>query len=140
MNKDPLNFVQADLIGVGIDLFQAGPDTVAATLSWLLMYLTLNQDVQDKCHAELRRELKGKLGTKHQHFVANSDQVQLYQSSGTDPVDLEDQSRLPFIVATLMETQRLACVAPAGLDRRLLEDVHMGGYHMPKGTQMSQKK
>ena len=37
------------------DLFMAGTETVSTTLSWMLVYLIRNQDIQDKCRAEIHK-------------------------------------------------------------------------------------
>ena len=43
-----------------LDLFQAGSETSSTTLSWAVMYLTLYQDVQEKCWMEINQQLGGK--------------------------------------------------------------------------------
>ncbi len=43
-----------DLIGVCMDFFEAGSETVAVTLSWTMMYLAKFPDVQEKCYVELQ--------------------------------------------------------------------------------------
>ena len=53
MSKDPSGYDYADLIGLCIDLFEAGGETVGSTLSWVLMYLALYRDVQEKCFQEI---------------------------------------------------------------------------------------
>ena len=50
LNKDDL----------AINLFDfliAGTETSSTTLKWLVLYLTLNQDVQDRCREEIRETL-----------------------------------------------------------------------------------
>ena len=56
-----------------------------------------------------------------------------YHLTGKDVVNLEDRPRLPYTEATIMEIQRLSCVAPGGLDHKSQEDFELDGYHMPKG-------
>ena len=46
-----------DLIGICMDFFEAGGETVGSTLSWLFMFMSLNQDAQERCHKELRTQL-----------------------------------------------------------------------------------
>jgi hypothetical protein len=41
------------------------------------------------------------------------------------------------IKATIMEVQRLSCVAPAGLEHRALRDNRLHGYFIPKGPVIS---
>lgn len=47
MGKDP-KFNYHDLVGLCMDFFEAGGETVGSTLSWFLLYMSLNQDVQNK--------------------------------------------------------------------------------------------
>jgi cytochrome P450 len=43
-----------DLIGICMDFFEAGGETVGSTLSWVMMYLARYPDVQEKCYLELQ--------------------------------------------------------------------------------------
>ena len=47
---------------------------------------------------------------------------------------LEDRSILPFCEATVMEVQRLSCVAPGSLPHIANEDGELAGWSIPKGT------
>ena len=51
---------------------------------------------------------------------------------------MEDRLNLPFTDATIMEIQRLSCVAPSGLDHKSMEDFELDGYHLPKGSTENQ--
>ena len=42
-----------DLVGICMDFFEAGGETVGSTLAWVLMYLALYPDIQEKCFAEI---------------------------------------------------------------------------------------
>ena len=58
MHVNPSEFSQRDdLIGICLDFFEAGGDTVASSLSWLFMYMALNPNVQDRCYNELLEKL-----------------------------------------------------------------------------------
>ena len=46
-----------DLIGICMDFFEAGGETVGSTLSWLFMFMSLNQDAQERCYMELKARL-----------------------------------------------------------------------------------
>ena len=58
MKKDPSGIEREDLIGICLDFFEAGGDTVGSTLSWVFMYMALNQDEQEKCYNELVKQLR----------------------------------------------------------------------------------
>ena len=45
-----------------------------------------------------------------------------------------DRCSLPYCIATIMEVQRLTCVAPSSLPHVANEDGQLGGYMIPKGT------
>jgi len=42
-----------------MDLFLAGSDTTSSVLSWVILYLALNQDVQNKARAEINQFKQG---------------------------------------------------------------------------------
>ena len=56
MKKDS-RFDFPDLIGICTDLFVAGADTVSATLAYILMFLALYPDEQEKCFLEISTNL-----------------------------------------------------------------------------------
>ena len=105
-------FNEDQLIGVCMDFFEAGGETVGNTLSWVLLYLSLYPREQEKCQKEI-------------DLVVGKEQRN---------VTLADKPNLPFCQAFIWEVQRLSCVAPAGLEHRALEDVPFHGYTIPKGT------
>lgn len=47
---------------------------------------------------------------------------------------MADQSRLPYLNATIQELQRIAVLGPLNIMHTVLEDVQMGKYKIPKGT------
>ena len=64
-------------------------------------------------------------GTKNTFFI----------TGGRVPT-LGDRSNLPYCDATIMEIQRLACVAPGGIPHVANEDGYLAGYKIPKGTML----
>ena len=46
-------FTENHLVGVCLDLFEAGGETVGSTLSWVLLYLSLQPEEQTKCQEEI---------------------------------------------------------------------------------------
>ncbi len=105
-NSD-LNY--CDLIGLCMDFFEAGGETVGSTMSWVLMYMAMNQEEQEKCY----QEISAKLGER-------------------EPT-LEDKALLPYCDAFTMEVQRMSCVAPGGIGFQLREKKIIEGYELPKG-------
>ena len=61
-------------------------------------------------------------------------QEEILDNLGSRPPTIDDVSSLPYVMATLMEIQRLAKVAPGSLTHILEEDTQFGNYHFKKGT------
>ena len=74
------------------------------------MFMILNPNVQEKCQAEV------------------SDLI------GSRSPSIEDAKDLPYVMATLLEIQRLAKVAPGSLPHILMKDTVVNDYHFPKNT------
>ena len=51
------NIDRWDLIGICMDFFEAGGETVGSTLSWLFMFMSLNHGAQERCYKELEKQL-----------------------------------------------------------------------------------
>ncbi|KAM7008684.1 cytochrome P450 2U1 isoform 2-T2 [Tautogolabrus adspersus] len=84
------------------DLFIAGTDTTANSVLWVLLYLVLNPDIQDRVQAEIDKVV----GT---HRVPS----------------LTDKGSLPFTEATIMEVQRLTVVVPLGIPHMASETIEI---------------
>ena len=104
-------FNEDNLIGVCLDFFEAGGETVGSTLLWVLLYLSLYPEEQEKCQNEI------------DSVIGNSRNV-----------CLADKSDLPQCEAFICEVQRISCVAPAGLEHRATETVSFHGYVIPQGA------
>ena len=74
------------------------------------MFMILNPNVQEKCQAEI------------------NDQI------GTRSPSIEDPKDLPYVMATLLEIQRLAKVSPGSLPHILMKDTVVNDYHFSKNT------
>ncbi|XP_028262265.1 cytochrome P450 2U1 [Parambassis ranga] len=93
------------------DLFIAGTDTTTNSVLWVLLYMALHTDVQDKVQAEIDK-------------IVGRQRVP----------SLTDRGRLPFTEATIMEVQRLTVVVPLGIPHMASETTEFRGYTIPKGT------
>ncbi|XP_070561927.1 cytochrome P450 2U1-like [Ptychodera flava] len=94
-----------------IVLFTAGTETSATTLLWVLLYLCLNQDIQENCFSEI----KNAIGLENTPSYA-------------------DKTKLPYVEAVLLEVQRIASIVPIGIARSMMEDAELYGYNIPKGA------
>ncbi|XP_066275408.1 cytochrome P450 2J6-like [Branchiostoma lanceolatum] len=92
------------------DLFIAGTDTTAATLTWALLYMVLYPDVQQKVQAELDSVL------------------------GATKPSLAHRDQLPYTTATIMEAQRIRHIAPVLFLRQADESNSLRGFDIAKGT------
>ncbi|XP_066856167.1 cytochrome P450 27C1 isoform X4 [Anser cygnoides] len=95
------------------EMLLAGVDTTSFTLSWATYLLAKHPEVQQRVYEEIVNNL-------------GKDQV---------PVAL-DVPKLPLIRAVLKETLRLYPVLP-GNGRVTQKDLIVGGYLIPKGTQLA---
>jgi cytochrome P450 len=92
-------------------LFLAGHETTALTLAWSWYLLGTNPEAERKFHAELDEVL------------------------GDRPPIAADLPRLKFTEQIAKESMRL--YPPAfGLGREAINECEIGGYHVPKGTQV----
>ncbi|PRQ39955.1 putative geraniol 8-hydroxylase [Rosa chinensis] len=95
------------------DLFTVGTETTSATTEWAMAELLRNPEIMSKAKVELGQMIgKEKL------------------------VEEFDIARLPYLQAIIKETFRLHPVAPFLIPRKVESDVEIGGYIVPKGTQV----
>ncbi|XP_063236085.1 methyl farnesoate epoxidase-like [Bacillus rossius redtenbacheri] len=104
-------FTEAQIVAVCKDLFTAGSETTSNTLSFAIMFAVLHPEAQGRVHSELDE-------------VVGRDR----------PPSLQDKSKLTYVSAFLMETQRLSNVAPMTLPHRALVDAEIDGYFVPKDS------
>ena len=91
----------------------AGIFTTSTTLSCLINVLAQNPDVQEK----LRKEIMDIIGPSR------------YPS-------LKDQDDLPYLRATILEIGRFASIAPFAVPHKVLETSSVGGFKIPKDTEV----
>lgn len=99
------------MISVCLDIFQAGVETTSNTITFGIIYMLYNLNVQKK----IREELDRIVGT--QRFP-----------------NLNDRLQLPYTEATTQEIIRMSNVAPLGLIHRCMKTVRFGNYIIPEGT------
>jgi cytochrome P450 len=92
-------------------LFFAGTETTTTTLRWGLIYMMQHPDVQRKVQQEI-------------------DEVVGRERLPT----MDDKLRMPYTDATILEISRMATLVPSNVVHSTLEDVHLGGYLIPKDT------
>jgi len=95
-----------------VTLLLAGHETTANALNWTWMLLSQHPQIEAWLHAELDQVLQGRAPT------------------------LADLRRLPYTEMVVKESMRLYPPAP-GVGRIAVEDVEIGGYQVPKGTNVT---
>ncbi|CAG5120658.1 unnamed protein product [Candidula unifasciata] len=93
------------------NLFIAGSETTSTTMLWFMVYMLRHPDVQQKIY----KEIEEVVGTEK-------------------PPTMNDKSKLNYLNAAIMETQRSASIVPFSLVHMCTADTTVLGYFIPKGT------
>ncbi|EFN67203.1 Probable cytochrome P450 305a1 [Camponotus floridanus] len=102
-------FDEEQIINVVKDLFSAGVETTNNTIGFIITYLAVRQDVQEKVHEEIDRVL------------------------GKEVLPcITYKNRLPYLNATIAEVLRLANVGPTSIPHRAMTDAILLGYEIKK--------
>ncbi|KAK0426837.1 hypothetical protein QR680_009924 [Steinernema hermaphroditum] len=94
-----------------IDLWIAGMETTILTLLWGLIHILNHPEVQEKCRKEI-----------------------LQCTGGNRPVELADKKDLPYLVATITETQRHASILNFNLWHKTTTKTVVGDFVIPEGV------
>ncbi|XP_072537879.1 cytochrome P450 2J4-like [Salminus brasiliensis] len=94
-----------------LDLFAAGTETTATTLTWGLLYMIRYPDIQAKVQDEIERVV----GSSRQPSVM-------------------DRDNLPYTNAVIHEIQRMGNILPLNVVRAATRDTQIEEYSIPKGT------
>ncbi|CAD5228716.1 unnamed protein product [Bursaphelenchus okinawaensis] len=93
------------------DLWVAGQESTSATVPWLVAFLVMNPDVQQKLQDEL-------------DMVIASDRM----------ITTSDRACLPYTNAVIMEAQRCGNVIAQNILHATSNEVNVEGYNLPKQT------
>eukprot|EP00117_Sycon_ciliatum_P048974 scpid32573/ scgid2886/ Leukotriene-B(4) omega-hydroxylase 1; CYPIVF2; Cytochrome P450 4F2; Cytochrome P450-LTB-omega; Leukotriene-B(4) 20-monooxygenase 1 len=94
-----------------------GHDTTASALQWTIYYLSLHEDIQEKCRQEVQSVL---------------------QKSGhsTETMNHADLTEMIYLTQVLKESMRLSSPVPF-ISRELTEDMSVDGYTLPHGIRLT---
>lgn len=93
------------------ELVVASVDTTNFTFEWGIYIIAMHPDVQKKIHEEL-------------DIVIGPTRLPTY----------EDQLKLPYLSAVLLEIFRFRFIVPVSIPKANKEDAQLGGYFIPKDT------
>ncbi|KAI1700079.1 cytochrome p450 domain-containing protein [Ditylenchus destructor] len=111
VNDGSILFRDDALLHFCLDLWNAGQETTSTTLSFAILYLLLDVDVQSK----MQKELDSVVAADEKVIIAH-------------------KSRLPYTNAVINEIQRMCNLLPQNLYHRTMRDVELNGYLLPKTT------
>jgi steroid 17alpha-monooxygenase/17alpha-hydroxyprogesterone aldolase len=94
-----------------MDILLATTDTTSSIVTWFILFMILNEKVQDEVYKELL------------------DVVGESRSPGWN-----DMSKLHYLKATIWEVMRLSAFGPLDVPHKAIRDSTISGYHIPKGT------
>lgn len=107
---DGSEFTKEDLATSMLDFLHAGTETSSTTLKWIVLYLTIYPDVQERCRKEI---------------------VSLI---GSSLCSVSDMINLPFVQATISEVLRISRLAPLSLGQRNLVATNIDDFSFPAGS------
>ena len=96
-----------------LELFGAGANPVASTLSFCFLYLSRRPELQERVYAEIKAAV------------------------GTDtsvPISMEDVARLPYTNAFIHEILRITAINFIGTPHMNVRPTRIGDYELPAGT------
>ncbi|KAF9609059.1 hypothetical protein IFM89_012499 [Coptis chinensis] len=106
---------EREIVGLCSELLNAGTDTTATTLEWIMANLVKHQDIQLK----LFEEIKGV--------------VQASSKSGSEmTIQVEDIQKMPYLKAVVLEGLRRHPPGHFVLPHAVTEDTMLEGYVVPK--------
>lgn len=107
------NITTKDIKHLFLDMFVGGTDTVSTILEWAMSEVIRNPEVMKKAKAELN------------NVIGKGNQVKE-----------SDIQHLPYLQAIVKESLRLHPVLPLLIPRKVITNVELCGYTVPKDTQV----
>ncbi|XP_078683598.1 cytochrome P450 2U1-like [Branchiostoma floridae x Branchiostoma belcheri] len=105
------NFTDAQLHKIIDDLIAAGTDTTSQSLYWILLYMVIYPDIQERAQQEISRVF----------------------GDSASPTTAK-RTELPFTEAVITEVMRINPVTPLTVPHCTSSDTTIHGYDIPRGT------
>lgn len=109
--KDILCYDSNHLLGTIYDILQAGVETSSTTMEWILLYMVLWPEIQEKCQHELDTVIGRNRRPVH-----------------------SDSPALPYVNATLLEVQRYSSMIAYCSPRVAKRTTSLRNHTIPKGA------
>jgi hypothetical protein len=119
-------FSLLQLNSVAIDMWVAGQETTASTLSWIIAILVAHPEIQERIHKELDEQIQ------EDREVRMSDRSQLVYLNAFILVSF--LSKFWLLTADFQEAGRFANVIVQNVLRLMTKDVEIQGHTLRKGT------
>ncbi|KAK5584645.1 hypothetical protein RB653_006260 [Dictyostelium firmibasis] len=116
IRSEPSQVIKIEAIQyICIDLLVGGTDSTSSALEWMILFLSNHDSLQEKLYSEICKN-----------------------TIGADDIfpKLIEKNNYPFFNACVKETLRKSPPVPLGLPHKCSEDAEIGGYIIPKGTQI----
>ncbi|XP_056409493.1 cytochrome P450 1A1-like [Hyla sarda] len=105
-----VQLTEQKIVNIVNDLFGAGFDTITTALSWCLIYLVANPEIQEK----IQKELDQVIGRERRPKFS-------------------DRAQLPYTEAFILEMFRHSSFLPFTIPHCTTSDTVLNGYFIPKG-------
>ncbi|XP_027184842.1 cytochrome P450 89A2-like [Coffea eugenioides] len=119
-------FTDKEIVSLCGEFLNAGTDTIAAALEWIMANLVKNPEIQDK----LYQEIAGVVGEPPQLLKPSS----LVNAGVVKEKDLE---KMPYLKATILEGLRRHPPGHFVLPHWVTEDVELDNYTIPKNASVN---
>ncbi|XP_039257127.2 cytochrome P450 2U1-like [Styela clava] len=108
---EAIGFNEDQLLALARDFFLAGSETTSTTICWAVLFLSRNQDIQNKFY----NEIMDVIGDAKQPSTAFADEM-------------------PYSKAVIQEVLRMRPIAPIAIPHRARQEGTIMGYRIPKGA------
>mmetsp|Transcript_9863 Transcript_9863/g.14610 ORF Transcript_9863/g.14610 Transcript_9863/m.14610 type:complete len:563 (+) Transcript_9863:59-1747(+) len=106
-----------EMVAISGIILSASVDTTSSLLSWNLLHIALNQDVQERVHEELSTAI-----------------ASTGSGDGRLSADIFNKKTTPYLHAVLRETFRLTPAAPLASFKKVGSEIEIHGQKFPEGS------
>ncbi|PKU60304.1 Cytochrome P450 77A3 [Dendrobium catenatum] len=116
LTKEGGGLTDDEIVVLCHEFLVGGIDTMTTALEWTMAELVKNQSVQSKLWAEIKS---------------------LMESDDVEIIEEEDLQRMSYLKALVMESLRRHPLGHFVLPHSVTEDMTLGGFLIPKGTEVN---